>query len=100
LQQRPAAEDEDPLLHDVASRLRRQLRQTSSQCLDDAVDGGAQRVGQLIGLERDQGWAPRDEVATLDHQRSTAVRIAQPDLEILGGLLRDQQMVFAPEVLV
>jgi hypothetical protein len=65
-QQRTAAGQDDPAVHDVAGQLRRRAIQGGLDRIDDGVEGLVDRATDLLGGDHDGAWQAGDQVAAAD----------------------------------
>ncbi len=101
VQERAAAGEDDPAVHDVRGQLGRGLVERLLDRVDDLVDRILERVPDLLGGEDDRLRQAGDQVAAADlrlHLLAHPPRRADLELDLLGGLLADQQLVLALDV--
>ena len=102
LQERAAAREDDPLVHDVGRELGRRLLEGDADGVDDDPDRLRERLAHLGVGQREGLRDPLDEVAPLDLHRERLVERegrADLDLDLLGGPLADEEVVLPLDVL-
>src|SRR5665647_71264 len=101
LQQRPAAGEHDPAVHDVAGKLRRRLVEGRLDGVDDRLHGLFESSAHFFGRKDDRLGQTGHEVAAADlgllllRQR---VRGADLELDLLRRLAADQELVLLLDV--
>src|SRR5215218_902347 len=101
LQQRAAAGEHDPAVHDVGGQLGRPAVERLLDRVDDLHERLLERGAHLLGGEHDGLGQAGDEVAAADLGLDLLLeRVRRPDLELdlLGGLLADQELVLLLDV--
>src|SRR5919109_3151494 len=101
LEERAAAGEHDPAVHDVGGQLGRRAVERLLDRVDDLHERLLERRAHLLGREHDGLRQPGDEVAAADlglHLLFQRVRGADLELDLLGGLLADQELVLLLDV--
>src|SRR5215211_7869329 len=101
LEQRAAAGEHDPAVHDVRGQLGRRAVERLLDRVDDLDERLLERGAHLLGRQHDGLRQPGDEVAAADlslHLLLERVRGADLELDLLGGLLADQELVLLLDV--
>src|SRR5919199_190744 len=101
LEQRAAAGHHDPAVHDVGRELRRRAVERLLDRVDDRLERLLERLPHLLAREHDGLGQARYEVAAADlglHLLAERERRADLELDLLGGLLTDHQLVLALDV--
>ena len=100
-QERAAAGEDDAAVHDVGGELRRRLVERRLDRLDDLRHRLVERAADLLRRE-DHGLRQAGEHVAAAHLRLQLVlqvpRGADLELDLLGGLLADEQLVVALDV--
>src|SRR5215210_3616890 len=102
LEERPAAREHDAAVHDVRCQLRRRAVERFLDGVDDRLERLLERHPDLLAREDDRLRQPGDEVAAADlglHLLGERERGADLQLDLLGGLLPDHQLVLALHVI-
>src|SRR5215207_9663595 len=101
LEERAAAGEHDAAVHDVRGQLRRRAVERFLDGVDDRLERLLERHPDLLAREDDRLRQPRDEVAAADlglHLLGERERGADLELDLLGCLLPDHQLVLALDV--
>jgi hypothetical protein len=101
LQQRAAAREHYPAVHDVGGELRRRAVQRLLDGVDDLRDRLLERPADLLARQHDRLRQAGDHVAPADLRLDLFVHLvggADLELDLLGRLLPDQQLVLALDV--
>ena len=75
-QERAAAGEHDPLVHDVGHQLRRRLLDRVLDRVDDLLDGRLDRLADLVGADLDAAGQAGEQVAAAE-QDALAVPVAR-----------------------
>src|SRR5438309_11158484 len=92
-EERAAAGEDDPAVHDVRRQLRRRLVERRLDRLEDLRHRLVERAAYLLGREDDRLRQAGEHVAAPDlrlHLLAKVERGADLELDLLGGLLTDQ----------
>ena len=101
LEQRAAAREHDPAVHDVRGELGRRAVERLLDRVDDLHERLLERGAHLLRGEHDRLGQAGHEVAPADlglHLLLERVRGADLELDLLGRLLADQELVLALDV--
>ena len=101
LQQRAAAREHDPAIHDVRRQLGRRAVQRLLDRVDDLHERLLERGADLLGGQHDGLGQAGDQVAAPDlrlHLLLQRVGGADLELDLLGRLLADQELVLLLDV--
>src|SRR6185312_5109162 len=96
LKQRAPAGQHDAAVHDVGGELRRRAVERLLDRVDDLAEGLLERLADLLAGQHDRLRQPRDHVAAADlglQLLGHRARRADLELQLLGRLLADQQLV-------
>src|SRR4029079_7401737 len=102
LEQRAAARQDDPAVHDVGERLGRRALQRHAHGIHDHAHGLGQRFADFLVRDGDGLRHALDQVPALDlHRHALLERIRGPDLHLdsRGRALADEQVVRLLDVL-
>ena len=99
-EQRAAAGEDDPLVHDVGHELGRRLLDRLLDGVDDLGDRRLERLADLVAADLDAARKPGQQVAAAEGDGALVgllvrVRRADRDLDLLGGPLAHEQVVLA-----
>ena len=101
VQERAAAGEDDAAVHDVGRQLGRGLVERRLDRVDDLADRAVERAAHLFGAE-DDGLRQAGEHVAAPHLRLDLLLevegAADLELDLLGGLLADQQLVLGLDV--
>src|SRR5215207_4522183 len=101
LEERAAAGEHDPTVHDVRGKLRRGAVERLLDRVDDRLERLLERHADLFAREHDRLGKAGDEVAAPDlglHLLGEREGRADLELDLLGGLLPDHKLVLALDV--
>src|SRR4029079_7769618 len=100
-QERSAAGQDDAAVHDVGGELGRRLVQRGLDRVEDLTDGLVERAAHLLGGDHDRLRQAREHDAAAPlglHLLGQLPRGADLELELLSGLLADQELVLLLDV--